>query len=191
MIALTSVLALLVGSLSLALSLAVALRVKKLLDPLTEEGVLSRGRRDSGPEPGEAVPAMPAVADFRGEEVELPVGGHAPWILTFQAVDCNGCKQQLPAYKKFLRNAGVERDRVFSVVMGAPEGVAFYAEELGDLSRVIPQSGITSELVETLGVSVFPTYAVVEGDRVVHAVQSSARLATTAPRFLSRTMAIG
>ncbi|KAB1147668.1 hypothetical protein F7R91_11290 [Streptomyces luteolifulvus] len=172
-----SAFALLAASVACGLSLAVALRVKKLLDPLTEEGVMSR-RREEGPREGAVVPRTPTLIDADGMEVDLPFAGPDPWVLTFQAVGCSGCKLQLPAYKKFLRDTGVDRDRVFSVIVGDVEGVSFYNDELGELGRVVHASGDAFKLVQGLGVSVFPTYLVVDGGgKVMVSSQSSSLLA--------------
>ncbi|MGW2742478.1 TlpA family protein disulfide reductase [Streptomyces sp. NPDC001450] len=172
-----SALALLLASAACGLSLAVALRVKKLLDPLTEEGLLS-GRRVEGPETGSLVPRPGALVGVDGAQVELPADGSEPWVLTFQAVGCTGCKQQLPVYKKFLRNMALDRSRVFSVVVGDKGGVSLYDDELGEYAHVVHGADNALRLVEELGVSMFPTYLVVDGNgRVLASPQSSTRLA--------------
>ncbi|GGS25249.1 hypothetical protein GCM10010284_67710 [Streptomyces rubiginosohelvolus] len=173
-----SVLALLVASAGCALSLAVALRVKRLLDPLTEEGGLGAGRRPSGIPLGTAVPQIGGMTDIRGEHVEFPAADGAQWILTFQAVGCSGCKQQLPEYKRFLESAGLGRDRVFSLVIGDEEGVAQYADELGDLSHVVQAGDSLRNVIEEMEVTTWPTYSVISGSGTVsYSAQSSARLA--------------
>ena len=172
-----SALALLLASAACGLSVAVALRVKKLLDPLTEEGLLS-GRRVESPVTGSLVPRPGAVVDMAGAQVELPTAGSEPWVLAFQAVGCAGCKQQLPVYKKFLRNMALDRGRVFSVVVGDKDGVSLYDDELGEYSHVVHGEDNALRLVEELGVSMFPTYLVVDGNgRVLASPQSSTRLA--------------
>ncbi|MFJ6686989.1 TlpA family protein disulfide reductase [Streptomyces werraensis] len=172
-----AVLALLMASAACALSVAVALRVKKLLDPLTEEGVLSRPGDDL-PSVGTVVPPTAGLVDMDGKEVRLPVPGSQPWILSFQSVGCSGCEQQLPGYKKFLRDTGVARDRVISIVVGDRDGVALYRDELGELARVIAGEEQASSLLREVGVSRFPTYLVVDGENKVMASSgSSARLA--------------
>ncbi|MFE4698586.1 TlpA family protein disulfide reductase [Streptomyces sp. NPDC056738] len=172
-----SALGLLLASAACCLSLAVALRVKKLLDPLTEEGLLS-GRRVEGPAPGTPVPRPGTLVGVDGTAVELPADGSGPWVLTFQAVGCSGCKEQLPAYKKFLRNMALDRGRVFSVVVGDKDGVSLYDEELRPYAHVVHGADNALRLVEELGVSMFPTYLVVDGNgRVLASPQSSARLA--------------
>ncbi|MGW1717677.1 TlpA family protein disulfide reductase [Streptomyces sp. NPDC002156] len=171
-----SVLALLTASAACGLSVAVALRVKKLLDPLTEQGLLSN-RRGSAPEVGTVIPPSSALVDVTGEEVRLPGAGSGPWVLAFQSVGCTGCKMQMPAYKSFLRASGISRDRVFSIVVGDADGLPYYQDELGQLGHVVHGVDGASGIVESLGVSVFPTYVLVDGDgRVVVSTQSSAAL---------------
>ncbi|MFD3628448.1 TlpA family protein disulfide reductase [Streptomyces sp. NPDC058698] len=180
-----SALGLLLASAACGLSVAVALRVKKLLDPLTEEGLLS-GRRVEGPEPGSLVPRPGAVVDMDGAQVELPADGSEPWVLTFQAVGCTGCKQQLPVYKKFLRNMALARGRVFAVVVGDEDGVSLYNDELGEYAHVVHGADNALRLVEELGISMFPTYLVVDGNgRVLASPQSSSRLAEVGAGLLA------
>ncbi|WP_333761837.1 TlpA family protein disulfide reductase [Streptomyces sp. IBSBF 2390] len=180
-----SALGLLLAAAACGLSLAVALRVKKLLDPLTEEGLLS-GRRVDGPQAGSLVPRPGVVVDMDGTQVELPADGSEPWVLTFQAVGCAGCKQQLPVYKKFLRNLALDRGRVFSIVVGDKDGVSLYADELSEYAHVVHGADNALRLVEELEVSMFPTYLVVDGNgRVLASPQSSTRLAEIGARLLA------
>ncbi|WP_327343693.1 hypothetical protein [Streptomyces europaeiscabiei] len=182
-----SAFSLLVASAACGLALAVALRVKKLLDPLTEEGALgSRRRFGVVPEAGETIPQTPPLNDVDGRIVEFPDTGSGPWVLTFQAVGCSGCKEQLPVYKKFLRDTGLGKERAFSVVTGDAEGLPFYREELSDVCRVVPGSEAAADLVKSLGISVFPTYILVGDDgTVAFSSQSSARLSTSGARFVA------
>lgn len=174
---LISVLALLIASAGCGLSLAVALRVKRLLDPLVEGGGLGIGRRPSGVALGTAVPQIGAMADFHGERVEFPAPGGAQWILTFQSVECDGCKQQLPEYKKFLEAAGLERGRVFSLIVGDREGAAIYADELHDLSHVVHAEDSLEQISREMGVTTWPTYSIISGSGTVsYSVHSSAQL---------------
>ncbi|MEV4228960.1 hypothetical protein AB0J81_18000 [Streptomyces bobili] len=182
-----SVTALLVASVACGLSVAVALRVKKLLDPLTEEGVLNR-RRGAAPEVGTVVPRAPFMVNMDGNEVAFPAPGSDPWVLSFQSVGCSGCKQQLPTYKKFLSSTGLGEERVFSLVIGEADGVAFYRDELSGFANVIPVDGqdSTLALMAELGVSVFPTYLIVDGNgRVKVSSQSSAGLTQTSSGYLA------
>lgn len=170
-------LSLLAASAACGLSLAVALRVKKLLDPLTEEGALSN-RRGDVPRAGTVVPQVTGLVDTEGREVRLPVDDTGPWLLSFQSVGCSGCEQQLPAYKKFLRDGGFDKDRVISIVVGEADGVPFYRDELGDLARVVADQEQALTLLGELGVTMFPTYLIVDPDgRVAIAAGSSSRLA--------------
>ncbi|MFJ7044752.1 TlpA family protein disulfide reductase [Streptomyces sp. NPDC101112] len=188
-----SLFSLLVASAACGLSLAVALRVKKLLDPLTEEGLLSRrGPAAGGPEVGDLVPRASGLIDIDGHEVELPPSGAQPWVLAFQAVGCPGCKEQLPTYKKFLRDMGFDRNRVVSVVVGDADGLPFYRDELGGLGHVVPAGEKTTDLVGGLGVTVFPTYLLVgEGGTVLVSTRSSARLAATGAEVLRPAPVLG
>ncbi|MEU8734905.1 MULTISPECIES: TlpA family protein disulfide reductase [Streptomyces] len=185
-----AVLALLVASAACGLSVAVALRVKKLLDPLTQEGALSRRRPDELPAVGTVVPPVPGLLDMDGTEVRLPVPGSQPWILSFQSVGCSGCEQQLPGYAKFLRDAGVDRDRVVSFVVGDPDGAALYRDQLGDLAHVVAGEKQAPTLIGELGVSMFPTYLVVDAEgRVTVASGSSARLAGSVSELSASALA--
>lgn len=184
-----SVFALLLASAACGLSLAVALRVKKILDPLTQEGALGR-RTGDGPEAGDVLPSIPPLIDVNGETVTPPVAESEPWVLTFQAVGCSGCKEQLPGYKKFLNDMKLEKGRVISIVAGNPEGIPFYSDALGEMGHVIPDGESTSELMNDLGVSVFPTYLVVgEGGRIITATRSSARLSAGAAHVRASSLA--
>lgn len=173
-----SALAVLVASASCALSLAVALRVKKLLDPLIEEGALSSSRRPAAVATGTAVPEIGVVTDVHGEEVELPVADGAPWVLTFQAVGCSGCKEQLPAYKRFLKAQDIDPDRVFSIITGDVDGLDVYRDELDGLSRIVhADQELSRRLFDALGVEAWPTYLVVsETGKVGFSTRSSAAL---------------
>ncbi|MEU2391439.1 hypothetical protein [Streptomyces sp. NPDC007369] len=178
---LLALLALFLASVGCALSLAVALRVKRLLDPLVQEGLLSRRSPDAVPT-GARVPATPALADVDGEPVRLPADSDTPWLLTFQAVGCSGCKAQLPGYRRFLEAQGLDRNRVISVISGSLDGMDLYRRELDAVSRIVPAVGPAAELVEELGVTVFPTYLVVApSGEVVQSEKSSARLRQHGP----------
>ncbi|MFF3556068.1 TlpA family protein disulfide reductase [Streptomyces tsukubensis] len=161
-----SAVALLVASVACALSLAVALRVKKILDPWVAERVAG-GPPPFSPLPGTVVPAVPALTDADGTAVELPLGDGAPWVLTFQSAECDGCKEQLPVLKEFLAETGVAESRVFSVIGGDASGTDFYRSELNGLSRIFPEGGTAAELKKELGVVIFPTYIVVDGGGTV------------------------
>ncbi|SEE67155.1 hypothetical protein SAMN05216532_8292 [Streptomyces sp. 2231.1] len=180
-----SALALLLASAACGLSLAVALRVTKVLDPLTGEGLRS-GLRIGGPETGSLIPRTGALVGVDGAQVELPADGSKPWVLTFQAVGCTGCKQQLPVYKKFLRNMALDRSRVICVVVGDKDGVSLYDDELGEYAHVVHGADNALRLVEELGVSLYPTYLVVDGKgRVLASAHSSAWLAEIGAELLA------
>ncbi|MGE7388169.1 TlpA family protein disulfide reductase [Streptomyces sp. NPDC004126] len=172
-------LALLLAAASCALALAVALRVKKLLDPMVQEGLLGRRRPDIVPV-GTVVPVQPPLNDLDGDRFELPNGGDGgPWILAFQAVGCAGCKEQLPEYRRYLQSTALPRQRVVSVIHGDAADAALYREQLGDLATLVSagDSGPAADLIADLGVGIFPTYLVVSADgTVLRSEVSSARL---------------
>ncbi|MER7107299.1 TlpA family protein disulfide reductase [Streptomyces sp. NPDC000229] len=181
---LISIVALILASASCALSWAVARRVKKLVDPLVEEGRFSsRGRPDVVPA-GTTLPEMGVMTDVHGDAVSFPSGDGEPWILTFQSVGCSGCKEQLPGYRKYLKTLGMNRDRVFSVITGDASGVALYRSELDEVSHIVHADAALEQFTQDLGVAVWPTYLVVSGDgRVLHSGYSSARLAESGLRL--------
>ncbi|MYT07981.1 MULTISPECIES: hypothetical protein [Streptomyces] len=188
-----SVLALLMASAACGLAVAVALRVKKILDPLTEEGSLGP-RRGGAPSVGTTVPVPSSMVDTDGNEVSFPAVGSGPWILAFQMVGCSGCQQQMPEYKKFLSGVPLGRERTFSLVVGETDGVAYYRDELDALSHVIPVDAQESvrDLMKELGVSVFPTYLVVDEHGAIRtSTQSSTRLAQSDGASLSPASTVG
>ncbi|MEV7579119.1 TlpA family protein disulfide reductase [Streptomyces erythrochromogenes] len=184
-----SVLALLLASASCALSLAVALRVKKLLDPMVQEGLLSRRRPDTVPV-GAVIGMRRSLSDLDGERVELPAGTDGSWLVSFQAVGCAGCKEQLPDYRRYLQDLGLPRDRVLAVIHGDMAEADLYRRELGDLATLVSADGPGpgADLVAELGVSIFPTYLVVSAEgTVVRSEVSSARLRQAGSLQASRT----
>lgn len=170
-----SVIALVMASLSCALSMAVALRVKSLLDPLAEQGMFGSGRTDSIMV-GEPIPDLGAMTDIHGDSIEFPEAGGEPWILTFQSTGCPGCKQQLPRYKRYLKSLHIDRDRVFSVISGDDEGMDLYQAELDQVSRIIRADGSSDDLAQRLGVNSWPTYVVVSDSGAVSFSSTSAAL---------------
>ncbi|MER5549015.1 hypothetical protein ABT072_42995 [Streptomyces sp. NPDC002589] len=159
------------AALSLALSVAVALRIKRLLNPLVEEGAFKerRGRNLAGNQ----VPTYGAFVDSAGEPVSLPPEDDGPWLLTFQSVDCSGCKQQLPTYRRYLEEQGLPRDRVISVIRGGTDGLELYEQLIGEYSRIIPADDRVAVAAD-LGVEVWPTYLVVGPDGTVSVSRDNA-----------------
>ncbi|AXG78393.1 TlpA family protein disulfide reductase [Streptomyces paludis] len=176
MITSISVLAVLMASLACALSLAVALRVKKVIDPLVEEGRMGNGRPEAIPA-GTLLPGTRPMTDTDGASVEFPMNSANPWILTFQSIGCSGCKQQLPRYKRHLEALKLDRSQVFSVIIGDGEEIEHYRKELNGLSHIVQADEFLNEFTESLGISVWPTYLVVTNGRVGFSANSAARLA--------------
>ncbi|MEU6769528.1 redoxin domain-containing protein [Streptomyces sp. NPDC046853] len=170
-----------VSCLSVFLSLSVALRVKKTLDPLIEEGVFRQGAVSDVPDTvavGTPVPAVGELLDHQGRGVTLPSSHDGPWILTFQSTDCSGCKSQLPVYRAYLERYGLPRERVLSVVSGTREDLDLYTEALGE-SATIVHADDAGELADSLGVQVWPTYLIVSPDGTVgHSGASASSLPT-------------
>ncbi|MEV0300124.1 TlpA family protein disulfide reductase [Streptomyces prasinus] len=170
-----AVLALLVACTACALSLMVSLRVKKVLDPLIEEGAFSPGRPPTVAV-GTEVPDYGQLTDIDGSPLTLGAGPDGSWILTFLSTTCSGCKAQLPSYRDYLRGQGVPRDRVISVVSGEADELGMYADEIGELSRIVHSDELPS-IGTDLQVSIWPTFLVVSSDRSVQfATEDVARL---------------
>lgn len=158
-----------VSCLSAFLALSVALRVKKMLDPLIEEGVFKQRTEDeesSNVPLDTPLPAVEDLLDHEGRTVALPARQDGPWILTFQSTGCSECKSQLPVYREFLKRHRIPQERVFSVVAGSREGLEAYASGIGDLATII-RSDDAKSLAENIGVQAWPTYLVISPDRTV------------------------
>ncbi|MEV7342645.1 hypothetical protein [Streptomyces sp. NPDC093544] len=172
-----STVATLIACLSGALSLAVALRVKRLLDPLTQGGHLGRDQKDPVLV-GSAVPDVGTLTDVYGESVELPLNDNTSWVLSFQSTTCTGCKQQLPGYKRYLESLSISKDRILSVIFGDIADVGLYEKELGHVSRVVHLTDGEDRLSREIGVASWPTYLVVsEAGTIAFSSNSSAQLA--------------
>ncbi|MEU1145959.1 TlpA family protein disulfide reductase [Streptomyces sp. NPDC005863] len=167
--------AIVVSCLSVALTMSVALRVKKTLDPLIEEGMFQPGAAPEAPPTvptGTPLPAVGEMLDSEGRPVTLPTAQDGPWILTFQSVTCSGCEAQLPAYRQYLQQSGLPRERVISVISGARAELGPYAAALGDLATIVHDDEAKS-LADRLGVRIWPTYLVVSPDGTVgHSTES-------------------
>ncbi|WP_282701830.1 hypothetical protein [Streptomyces sp. CC219B] len=134
---------------------------------------------------------MADMVDMNGEEVAVPPSDSGSWILTFQEVGCKGCKQQLPAFARFLRKSNIPRDRVVSVVLGDRKGTEAYESELGGLGRLLPAGPSVGAFARALDVSMFPTYLIVDGDgTVAFATHSSSELASAGGRLLTSIAAV-
>ncbi|OPF79080.1 hypothetical protein VT50_0217080 [Streptomyces antioxidans] len=166
------------SALSLVLALFVALRVKKVLDPVTGMRSVTGQEHISAVPTGMTVPEAGELIDHNGAAFELPAAdASGRWLLAFLSSECPGCKVQLPRYKKWVDSLGISPDRVITVVTGdESDGVEQYKTELGELSRVT-HLDTSSPFVENMGVDVWPAYLVISEGKVQYSALSSSRLA--------------
>ncbi|MEU7208359.1 hypothetical protein AB0B06_08135 [Streptomyces sp. NPDC044989] len=157
---------------SLTLSLMVAIRVKRLINPLVEEGAFKE--RPPGRDfTGSQTFTYEGLADVRDQPVTFPPSDDGPWILAFQSVDCPGCKSQLPAYRQYLEAQTLPRDRVISVISGGTDGIEIYEQLIGEYSRLVPVDE-KNPIANDLGVEVWPTYMIVGPDGTVSVSHNNA-----------------
>ncbi|MFI0807793.1 TlpA family protein disulfide reductase [Streptomyces echinatus] len=153
-----SIVALVLASASCALSLAVATRVKKILDPLTDNSVVSPS---SFIEQGTPIPDVGVLRDTAGEEIELHHDQDEVWLLTFLSSTCGGCAAQLSAYKELVQERKIPMSRAVSVVTGEGAAADAFAESVSAFSQVLrPQENLNA-LLTGLGVRGFPTFLMV------------------------------
>ncbi|MFB7271689.1 TlpA family protein disulfide reductase [Streptomyces sp. NPDC056244] len=164
-----------------ALSLAVSLRVKKLLDPLIEEGAFKNDRPPTVPI-GTEVPGYGKLTDVNGDTVELATGSGDSWILAFLSTTCSGCKAQLPVYREYLKRQDVSPDRLITVVSGAAADLGMYTAEIGEMSRVV-HADDSSTIGSDLNVYIWPTYLLVNSER---AVEFSTTSISSLPELVTR-----
>ncbi|MFH9675322.1 hypothetical protein ACH4L5_24050 [Streptomyces sp. NPDC017405] len=153
-----SVIALILASASCALSLAVAIRVKKILDPIVDGSVAAQ---TSTIAKGTKIPDVGILRDAAGEEVQLHRDQGEAWILTFLSSNCSGCAAQLPDYKRFIAAHNIPTSRVVTIVTGKGEKADTYAQEVAQFSRVVRPQDNLNALISVLGVRLFPTFLVV------------------------------
>ncbi|MFD8917190.1 TlpA family protein disulfide reductase [Streptomyces sp. NPDC059569] len=175
------ILSLLVACAACGLSLAVSLRVKKLLDPLIEEGAFGNDRPSTVPV-GTEVPNYGKLTDMNGSTVELVTGSGDPWVLAFLSTTCSGCKAQLPVYREYLLRQGVSPDRAITVVSGEAADLGVFVAEIGELSRIV-HADDSSTIESDLNVNIWPTFLVVSSER---AVEFSTTSVSTLPELVTR-----
>ncbi|WP_405950367.1 redoxin domain-containing protein [Streptomyces prunicolor] len=169
------ILALFAACASCLLSVAVALRVKKAIDPLIEEGAFKPTRR-LPVSLGTKISTYGEFTDMRGEKISFPTESDGPWILAFQSTSCSGCKSQLPFYKDYLSQLDLPRERVFSFISGDSAGLGEFADEIGQFATIVPADD-TVDVGTDLGVTTWPAYLVVAPDgSVVFSSESAAAL---------------
>jgi hypothetical protein len=160
-----AILSLLTACAACALSLTVALRVKKLLDPLIEEGTFSADRPETVAV-GTVIPKYANLRDLNGNIVASGESSSEPWILAFLSTTCSGCKAQLPIYRDYLLRQGVTPDRIVTVISGESADLDQYAAAIGELSQIV-HADETVTMGTDLRVSVWPMFAVISSERSV------------------------
>ncbi|MFC8875056.1 TlpA family protein disulfide reductase [Streptomyces ardesiacus] len=163
------IISIVVSCFSAFLALSVALRVKKTLDPLIEEGVFKQrsDAEESMDVPlGTVLPTVGDIVDHEGRTVVVPAREDGPWVLTFQSTECAECKTQLPVYRAFLEEHRIPRERVLSVVSGARQKLDAYVSGVGDLATIV-HSDDAKSLAESIGVRAWPTYLIISPEGTV------------------------
>ncbi|MEV0747875.1 hypothetical protein OG345_13620 [Streptomyces sp. NBC_01220] len=159
------ILSLFVACAACALSLAVALRVKKLLDPFIEEGAFRNDRPPTVPT-GTEVPDFGKFTDVNGDTVQPGNTSDGSWILSFLSTSCSGCKAQLPIYRQYLLRQGLDPDRVITVVSGEAVDLGIFVAEIGEMSRII-HADESSTIESDLDVNIWPTFLAISPERIV------------------------
>ncbi|MET8124889.1 redoxin domain-containing protein [Streptomyces sp. NPDC005065] len=160
-----TILSLLAACAACLLSVMVSLRVKKVLDPLIEEGAFNSDRPPSVPI-GTEIPDYGPLTDVKGNTVTFGAQADDSWILAFLSTTCSGCKAQLPAYRDYLREQGVSPDRVISLVSGDVADLSIFTDEIGELSRIV-HADDSSTIASDLQVSIWPTFLMISPHRAV------------------------
>jgi hypothetical protein len=162
--AVISIFTLVIACAAAALSLAVALRVKKILDPLVEQGAL---KRPPVPKVGDRLPATHGLVDGDGEPLSLDAQRSDSWFLVFVSTGCSGCAAQLPDFERFLTKHRICPERVVVIVLGSGEDAEAYRKDISRFGRVAGDQEAVAELTSALGVSAFPTFLHVNADATV------------------------
>jgi thiol-disulfide isomerase/thioredoxin len=107
------------------------------------------------------------VAAFRAETVDgerVGLDDETTLVGVFSP-GCSACERQLDAFAGYAAEYPGGRSRTLVVVAGAEADAAPYADRLRQSARVVvePDGGPVSR---ALGVSGFPAFALVDGDRV-------------------------
>ncbi|MFI5753665.1 hypothetical protein [Streptomyces sp. NPDC051569] len=126
--------------------------------------------------PGTRIVENQDLMDVNGNPFSLPTDTTEPWVLAFHSLDCGGCQQQLPDYRKFLAKHGIPRERAVSIATGDPSKLNWLKDGLGDAGRVVHVAE-DSRIVLDLHIAAWPVYLVVGRDATVkYATQSATRL---------------
>ena len=168
-----SISALLIAFMAAALSLAVALRVKKILDPLVELGLM---KHPPSPALGRQLPAVDGLLDRDGRSLALDAPRTDSWFLVFVSTGCSGCAAQLPDFERLLTDHRVPVERVVAVILGSGDEADAYQEKVSRFSRVVGDQESVAEITAALGVQAFPTFMHVNADARVEFSSSSVSL---------------
>lgn len=154
--------------------------------------VVDRAERDEPPSGdiglpvGTVLPELGFLADGGSEQAYRDASEAPLALLGFFSVTCSACKADLPLFSSLARSSpGVA---AVAVVAGSPdEAAALTAELVGVPTVFAPPEH--HPLFADLGVSVFPSYAVVAHGRVTGEfvlLQQAERFASTSARAVSR-----
>ncbi|MEV0747874.1 hypothetical protein OG345_13615 [Streptomyces sp. NBC_01220] len=137
--------------------------------------------------PGTRIADYPDLVDVNGSKFSLPSDAPEPWVLAFHSLQCGGCQQQLPGYRKFLVEQGIPRERAVSIVAGERSELEWLVDGLGSAGRVVHVEEDAQILLD-LQIATWPVYLLVGRDStVIHSTQSAARLSTFQLNRLSGT----
>ncbi|MET7852622.1 hypothetical protein ABZT48_31210 [Streptomyces avermitilis] len=176
-----SIVALIFAAASCALSLAVATRAKKILDPMVEGSMIQRSTIETGIN----VPDVGALYDHEGKEIDLHTGQEGNWILAVLSSSCPGCAQQTPDYKRLIGTENIPATRAVTIVLGIGEDADEYARDVAQYSRVIRTQDNLDALLSGIGLKSYPTFAVVTSDGVVkYSTPSVSALAASAKELV-------
>ncbi|MFJ3774041.1 redoxin family protein [Streptomyces sp. NPDC090075] len=176
-----SIVALIFATASCALSLAVATRAKKILDPMVEGAMVPRSTIETGIK----IPDVGALYDHEGNELDLRAGQEGNWILAVLSSSCSGCAQQTPDYKRLIATENIPATRAVTIVLGTGEDADEYARSVAQYSRVIRNQDNLDALLSAIGLKSYPAFAVVTTDGVVkYATPSVSALVASAKELV-------
>ncbi|MEU8970166.1 hypothetical protein AB0D11_12950 [Streptomyces monashensis] len=178
-----AVLALIFASAACALSLAVATRAKRILDPLVEGSMI---RRPPSVVEGTRVPDIGTLRDTAGEELELHRERKEAWLLTFLSSTCSGCAAQLPEYKRMIETEKIPPNRAITIVLGNGDDADAYAHGISQFSRVIRSQDNLNSLISAIGVKSMPTFLVMTPDGEVKYSTTSVSMLEASRKELTR-----
>ncbi|MFD8917189.1 TlpA family protein disulfide reductase [Streptomyces sp. NPDC059569] len=177
MLYILSILALLASCAACALSMALTFRVQKTIGAAPDiSAILSSPAAPVNP--GTRIADHSDLADVNGSPFSLPTDSTEPWVLTFHSLECGGCREQLPAYRKFLAEQRIPEERAVTIAMGEPSELDWLKDGLDGAGRVVHVAE-DSRIVLDLQIATWPVYLVVGRDAtVIHATRSATRLST-------------